>query len=390
MTLLNWLFLISIPFVLASCATTADVPERRDLGDARIAGAVVDRMVFFETADAFAEGEYDRARLSESADTRILLADERERFPRRGEWQSPVVEADFPFFELVPSWNAEVPENTGVEFYVRSRDQETEEWSPWLYIGKWGRTVTSPRREVRFDHGRVQVDILRLYRPADAFQVRARLLDFNLTPGATPSLKRVTAVYSGMFDDAETAAEWRGSAEYGEDWARDMPMAFQAQGEGPACIKGSICSPTSLSMLLNHWGTPVDYVAAAQEVYDPDHGIFGNWARATQYAATRGHDAWVTRVSSWEELKSYISNGQPLIVSIRFSEGEFPSAVLDSTGGHLIVIRGLTEEGDAIVNDPASIEHGEGAIYKKEELKRAWFGHGGIAYVIQPRDEMER
>ena len=50
----------------------------------------------------------------------------------------------------------------------------------------------------------------------------------------------------------------------------------------------------------------------------------------------------------------------------------------------MIVIRGFTPEGDVIVNDPASREHGDGAIYPAEQLARAWFAKGGVAYIIKP------
>jgi hypothetical protein len=91
----------------------------------------------------------------------------------------------------------------------------------------------------------------------------------------------------------------------------------------------------------------------------------------------------VERFRNWEKVKEEIAKGRPVIASIAFRKGEFPSAVISRTNGHLIVIRGLTEAGDVIVNDPASREKGEGAVYKAEELGRAWFGHGGVGYVIR-------
>jgi hypothetical protein len=37
--------------------------------------------------------------------------------------------------------------------------------------------------------------------------------------------------------------------------------------------------------------------------------------------------------------------------------------IYENTGGHLLVIRGFTPGGDVIVNDPASRDKGNGAIY---------------------------
>jgi hypothetical protein len=56
---------------------------------------------------------------------------------------------------------------------------------------------------------------------------------------------------------------------------------------------------------------------------------------------------------------------------------------MQQTAGHLIVIRGVTKEGDLIVNDPASKDKGNGAVYKAKELEIAWFGHGGVGYIIR-------
>ena len=74
-----------------------------------------------------------------------------------------------------------------------------------------------------------------------------------------------------------------------------------------------------------------------------------------------------------------------MIASIRFEEGSYEDApIYQGTGGHLIVIRGFTSEGNVIVNDPASREKGNGAIYPPRGLGHAWFGHGGVGYVIRP------
>ncbi|MEO8376598.1 MAG: C39 family peptidase, partial [Candidatus Sumerlaeota bacterium] len=95
-----------------------------------------------------------------------------------------------------------------------------------------------------------------------------------------------------------------------------------------------------------------------------------------------GLDAWVRRFRNWDQVKEQIAKGQPVIASIRFGVGEFPSNPLKSSGGHLIVIRGFAENGDVIVNDPAHKDVGNGIIYKADELARAWFEKGGVAYII--------
>jgi hypothetical protein len=121
----------------------------------------------------------------------------------------------------------------------------------------------------------------------------------------------------------------------------------------------------------------------ALAIYDAEADIFGNWHRAVARAGELGLDGWIIRVRNWEQVKSYIASGQPLIAAIRFRDGEFPSNIMRSTAGHLIVVRGFKPNGDVICNDPAHREKGNGIVYKADELARAWFQNaGGVAYVI--------
>lgn len=345
---------------------------------------VVDRLEFFDSAARWSAGEMRNLEVREDSAARLVLADPAaRRFPRNGRWTSPEVWTHFPFTELLPSWNAHTPDETGVYFEVRVHDAATSEWSPWLYIGQWGKTVLRPDRQIAFDKGHVRIDVLRLDEPADAYQIRASMQSFRFDRQIVPSIRRIAVVYSGVVEDEQLRAQLAGPRFVPEDWARDISVPFYAQGDGPPEIGGSICSPTSVSMVTSYLGRPRPVVENALAIYDSEYGMFGNWSRATQRAADLGLDAWLTRVRSWDELKGLIAEGQPVIASIRFGQGEFPSNVLERTNGHLIVIRGLTPEGDAIVNDPASKDRGERVIYKAEELARAWFGHGGVAYIIR-------
>jgi hypothetical protein len=168
------------------------------------------------------------------------------------------------------------------------------------------------------------------------------------------------------------------------DWARDLGVPFFTQKDAPKPLGGEICSPTSVSMVLTHWGVKKPVLENALAIYDGEYGLFGNWGRAVARAGELGMDAWITRFRNWDQVKAEVASGQPVVASIRFEAGEFPSSVLPSTNGHLIVIRGFTRAGDVIVNDPASRDRGDGVVYRADELARAWFDHGGVGYVIRP------
>jgi hypothetical protein len=165
-------------------------------------------------------------------------------------------------------------------------------------------------------------------------------------------------------------------------WARDLGVPFRTQKDAPPALRGEICSPTSVTMVMAYWGLERPVVENALAIYDPESEIFGHWGRAVQRAGALGLDGWVARFRDWDSVKALVARGQPVVASVRYKKGEFPSSVLPQTNGHLIVVRGFTPEGDVIVNDPASRDRGNGAVYKASELARAWFDHGGVGYVI--------
>lgn len=374
--------------LLVLCLTAAGClrTQHEEISPYQTSIETVDRMVFFDTAQAWAASE-EATRVAVVGDS-LVLNDERDRaFPRRGTWTSPVVDADFPFTELIPSWNVTVPAHTGAQFAVRTRDARSGEWSPWLHIGFWGEVIRRPDQTVDFEGGRVRIDVLRLEEAADAFQIQARIEDFNIETDEQPSIRRIAAVYSGHINDPARRAALAMHPAVEGDWARDLPVPFRTQQDNPIDVSGSTCSPTSVSMVLQHWGVDKPTLENALAIYDPEYGLFGNWNRAVAYASQNGLEGYITRIRDWDQVKAYIAQGQPVIASIRFRRGEFPSNVISSTNGHLIVIRGLTEDSDAIVNDPASRDRGDGVVYVADELAHAWFGHGGVAYIIRPSSD---
>ena len=164
----------------------------------------------------------------------------------------------------------------------------------------------------------------------------------------------------------------------------------------------SWCSPTSTTMLLEHWGVApttaesdwvghdVDpaVVHGVRRVYDPAFRGAGNWAFNTAYAATRGLRAYVTRLRDLTEAERLVAGGIPLIVSVTFQRDELDGAGYD-TNGHLLTIVGFTAEGDVISNDPNSHTIASNdqvrTVYRRDQFERVWLGDdGGLAYVMAP------
>jgi hypothetical protein len=341
---------------------------------------MVDRIEFVETAPAWSAGKLERVEVVGATPARVTLNDSRGQFPRMGSWTGPEVSAGMPFTELLPSWNPDCPPETGIRLDVRVRG-EGGRWTPWLYMGSWGKTVGKEKRVTRDDSSgaAVHIDYLKLRRPADAYQAKITFYSFALDEKVNPAVRRLAVCYSGIVEEEVRRA---GGAESPGQWARDLGVPFRAQTVEHKALKGEICSPTSVSMVMQYWGFDRPTAENALAIYDPEYDLFGNWGRAVAWAGQNGFDAYLRRFRDFDQVKGTIAAGQPIIASVRFKEGECPSFVMKKTGGHLIVIRGMTAAGDFIVNDPASKEKGNGTIYRAEDVKRAWMDKGGVGYVI--------
>ena len=342
----------AVGLIAAECVMLSRAPAGERWFDAadRAVSTMVDKLEMVDTAPAFSRGEMENASIlsgdADASPARVVLNFPKPKgFPRQGTWTSPRVSADFPFTELLPSWNVITPANTGVIFHVRTRDLASRRWSPWMLMGSWGRTTYKHRLD-RSDFGWVDEDTLKLTRPADAYQVRATLQSYDFDAAGNPSVRRIAVVYSGSPDaDSAWANSMSPAALPAAAWARSLDVPYFPQGDNADPIAGMTCSPTSVSMVLHYWGVNPPPMENCLAIWDDRNEIFGNWSNATQRAAELGMDAWLERFRNWEQVKAKIAQGQPVIASILYEKGTFiESEALEKrqTEGHLLVIRGFT------------------------------------------------
>lgn len=280
-----------------------------------------------------------------------------------------------PFNELIPSWNVTQPEGSSVVMEVRVRRPEGR-WTPYFSFGTWraaGPRASSPVR--RTADGTVNTDTLSLPYRSTAFQYR-------LTLGAGSEVNLLS------FNTADTALRLRdlGRAGRASAWNKVLKVPQRSQ----MIYKGGgevWCSPTSVSMLLAFWQRPVRVPDAARATFDPVYDGFGNWPFNTAYAATQGMQAAVTRLGSLRDAESYISQGLPLALSIRFKAGELPNSPISFSNGHVMVLIGFDPQGNPVLNDPAA--RSDAAVqrtYPRAIFERLWLTHsGGMAYVMAPQ-----
>ncbi|HEX4745517.1 MAG TPA: C39 family peptidase, partial [Gaiellaceae bacterium] len=107
----------------------------------------------------------------------------------------------------------------------------------------------------------------------------------------------------------------------------------------------------------------------------------------TAYAARYGLRAFVTQLRSLGEAEAFIAAGIPLVASITVGPNALPGFLFgQGTAGHLLVIRGFTQSGDVIANDPAATSNARvPRVYPRAAFERSWLlGSSGVAYVIHP------
>ncbi|MCL4467209.1 MAG: peptidase C39 family protein [Chloroflexi bacterium] len=326
-------------------------------------------------ASEFREG--DLSNLSFGVDGALNLAGKPNGgYVASGELVSPVRSPDWAFTNVVLSWGATSPTASGITVSARARS--AGEWSGWYVMGIWRDGKGSSVRAQADSMGIVDVDTLVLSRPADAYQYRVA---FESKYGnVSPSLDSVSVALA----DTRRAATSSGSA-LPAGWQRELPVPVESQVLQEPSVAWEICSATSLTMVLRYWGAPVTVPQVYAGVRDGTTGIYGNWPLNTAYASELGFDAYVARAASLDFVRAQIAAGRPVPISLKYQAGELSGAALNSTSGHIVVVRGFTADGKAILNDPAAPDLASvRRVVSAEQLEKVWLRSGGIAYVVSP------
>ena len=333
-------------------------------------------------------------------DTAITLAHE----SAPGTWTGPWLRPGFAVAEVIPSWSADTPPGSHVEVELQGQTHVGFE-TGWYTVARWAHDDGEIRRTSvagqADELGRVDTDVLHAATGLDAYRLR-----LNLEPGhgGAPAVRAASSLAASA-GEACVAPSAPLQPEAVELAVPAFSQAIHA-GEYPELDNGgaSWCSPTSTAMIVTFWGTgpaAADYAwvdpafadpwvaHAARHTYDAAYGGCGNWPFNTAYAAGFGLDAFVTRLRSLREAELFLRAGIPLAASIAADPGDldgYPHA--HGTAGHLVVLAGLTPEGDPIVNDPAAPSNGEvRRVYDRAQFERAWLGgSGGVVYVIRAPD----
>ena len=306
---------------------------------------------------------------------------------------SPIVDVPGGFRTAVASWNVTTPPGSWIETELRARVRDR--WTKWYAMGVWS-AGGAPRHSVAKQgdaDGTVDTDTLELVTPADAFEIRVTA--HSAADGSAPAL-RLLAVATSLGDAPETDNVTTGV----RAMDLDVPQQTQRVATSPDAKGGggdSWCSPASISMVMAYWAKQrkhpewnVDVTLVADGVYDPVYDGCGNWPFNVAYASEHALGGWVRQFASLDDVAHLIARGFPVIASIAVKPGELDGAPYPKTAGHLLVIRGFTESGDVIVNDPYGQPGEIRRVYRRAQFAHAWLGgSNGTVYLIAPPGQLE-
>ena len=260
---------------------------------------------------------------------------------------------------------------------------DTAEWAYQFALeyatesGSQGRTTLDPigafaASESNGDTDAVAtaIDVLQIREPLQSATLHLR---FQSVDPQAPALLSVS-----IRDRTEGSAPTLGGP------SADIAVPPRSQMVLRADLASHVCSPTSITMLLDHYGLSTDIYEIIAEARHQPSGLHGVWLANIHAAARRGLLGYLLHFPTWDTARALLDAGFPIVASVRYEEGELSAATIRRTNGHLLVVRGYA--GDKIlVNDPAAASDREVArAYDLEEFCRIWLENSAVGYVLFP------
>jgi hypothetical protein len=303
----------------------------------------------------------------------------------------PAVTSRFPFNEAIPSWNGWSPKDGGFRVWMNPLLQNRAP-SAWFDAGTWGRVTDElTTRVIPLNCGIYNIDTLLLNTPAVGVALRFDLVRAS-SEIPSPKIFMFALSYSNSMGDHQLARQF-GVSRRGTPDSAQVNVPFRSQVIERDSWIGRICSPASVNMALANFGIRKDTQTVASDLYDPVCDAFGVWHRSVQGASQEGIRGYITRFRNWNDVSSALAQGHVVCASIRFGAGEVDDPMVrygrrkKGTEGHLILLTGIKSDGTVTVHDTASKDYGVNSVWRQEELAKAWFDKGGVAYVFTgPRD----
>ncbi len=360
------------------------VASAAPLGDVREAN-----LIKLTSAQAFSKGTLENLVVDETAgDGALRLAD--------GATEGVYVSEELktPAFEyLVASWNADTPRGTYVEVFGRAYVDKKGAWSSWLSWGKWSPYIQRASTNDEDGLAMVDVDTFTVLgtggETASRFQFKAVLSAQEA--GVSPVLRQLAASMKNTLQDQSIEVFHR-EVELPEKVILSTPSYSQMVRD--RSIANSICSPTTMTMLVNGFGEDLFPEEIALNEYDFAYEGFGNWSFTVAAGGMYGYDVYCM-YADFDFLREQLAQGYPVGISVKYSSqknGSNPyleNGAANDTSGHLISIVGYeTIDGvDYFYSNDSAAGSDEACLlrrYKTEQLDAAWSGR--LAYVVGDKE----
>lgn len=274
------------------------------------------------------------------------------------------------FKNMLASWNASSEGGTvEISVSVKLEDGSFTGWYSW---GEWSAIPeTSGSKSTEDENGEMGIDILTLKKRCQGI-VKFKI-DIKQTGEQPPILYNVTLACDK--DNGNLSAP--------ADTYKKLDVPYRRQMDVPE-IGGSICSATSLSMVMLYHGEEITDIAdVAWGVRDYGEQIFGNWAFNVAYAGELGYQSYIDYFDI-DAIKYAISTGHPIVSSIRVKAGQLAASGHPNytTNGHLLCVVGYEEKNGQkwlLINDPA---HPEVTAILESDFENIY---RGVSYIVQLR-----
>lgn len=360
-------------------------------------GSLKERLIKIRGKDEFNKGYFKGIGISRINNEDVLiLSEEDNNYKELGTYISEEIGTE-DFTSLILTWNSKTPENTYVEVlaraYIVERDGRAGSWSEYLSWGIWGTSIKSSSKDSECEIAKIDTDVFvvkdKVNSVGKKIQIKVNLYSADLK--STPTLSQLTATFIDNNKSKEVLTDNAEKIYY----EKILETPCFSQYEREESIASRICSPTSLTMVLNRMGENLIVEDVAWNCYDYKYDGFGNWAFNVAFAGSLGYEAYI-EYGSFESLQREISKGYPVVVSVKYTNDinnkEYPYIENSplTTSGHLIVVCGIevNNSGEVyiVVNDPAG-KNNESVRrkYKLNEFLIAWSKSNNAMYVINKK-----
>lgn len=275
------------------------------------------------------------------------------------------------FKELVLSFNLREVSDGSVMFFVAVGNES--EFSSFYTMGTWLNGKYRSSSNQNDDFAKVNIDTLINREVSNEF-IKIKVV---INPGETSKLKNIT-ITTKKVDDTFNYNE--------SDLIEKVLQVPEIAQLSIPKIGNLICSPTSITMVLNYYGNNLDVVEVASYVLDTTTNIYGNWSFNVSYAGSfEGLIGYVQYINDIKDVVNYIKEDIPVVFSISTKEkSDLEGSIMAYPAGHLIVLVGfekINNEWYGVFNDPAEYENNK--VLRKYPIKQVLDAWKLYSYVIK-------